>query len=141
MSTVQHTPPPGWRPVPDGDELHLHHACGQAVITLAAAIPVPQTMPGFLEDLVAAAAGASDVAPVSSDHGLHGIACRIALPGATLVRRELVLLYDDGWLYPVRLDHRGDDPALLADFEALVRSLRPRPRAPRSVGHAVHWAE
>ncbi len=78
--------------------------------------------------------------PVSTAHGLSGERWQL---GFGAVETDVVLLEDDCFLYPVRLDTRIDGPAGGEVLHDLVESIRPIPQpAEQSMATPFgHWTE
>ena len=139
----RYLPPPGWQPSRCGLETDWYPrepSRAAAVISVWPAWPISggSTGVGLIESLVENPSPQFDVHdmwgpyPVTARSGLHGSGWDIvgSSPGRQMQRRTIVVLEDDRYVYPARLEVvlKGSSDDARGAFFALIASAEPIPR-------------
>jgi len=139
----RYLPPPGWQRSPFGLATHWYSpepSRAGAVITVWPASPIAGGATGMVESLVEQAGSSPQFAvqdrwgpyPVTARSGLHGSGWDIvgSPPGGQVRRRTIVVLEDDRYVYPARLEVilKGPSYEACGAFFALIASAQPIPR-------------
>lgn len=149
----EHDMPAGWQARARGfhaEWFPLDYPRAAATITVWAALPARMVSARHFLDLLLAEDPGAQVCEqqrfTASTHGLDGQELIVESHARAAIRRSIIVLEDDRYIYPVRVeapaaDHTTYEPVL----RALAASVRPVPRASHVMQARIdsldHWSE